>query len=261
MSLQSGYMMMDAVSQTPQEAASEYYQTDWVIELYKYALPTLLKHPAAMQVHIKMMRCVFTNSYDALLRWRGMLGTSLRENVHLYMHSDSRTDLIDCILLGLSVPPNHKSILTTSQRHNFTYDTDVGGFSLNNSMSIDQRGLKVIVQAEAQEFLQPQQLLLNHTVAKIEYDSDGVTVTITNGTVLTADYVLCTFSVGVLQHDDVVFEPKLPSWKVEALSSIDMVCRMSALDLYLALIADHHDRPQKRRSTCNFQRSSGSTLR
>jgi hypothetical protein len=38
---------------------------------------------------------VFTNSYDALLRWRGMLGTSLRENVHLYMHPDSRTDLID----------------------------------------------------------------------------------------------------------------------------------------------------------------------
>ena len=128
-------------------------------------------------------------------------------------------------------------------------------------MSIDQRGLKVIVQAEAQEFLQPQQLLLNHTVAKIEYDSDGVTVTITNGTVLTADYVLCTFSVGVLQNDDVVFVPELPSWKVEALSTIDMVCRLSALDLYLALIADRDDRPQKRRSTCNLQRSSGSTLR
>jgi len=32
MSLQSGYQMMDAVSKTPQEAASEYYQTDWVNE-------------------------------------------------------------------------------------------------------------------------------------------------------------------------------------------------------------------------------------
>jgi len=90
-------------------------------------------------------------------------------------------------------------------------------------MSIDQRGMKIIVQAEGQEFLQPQQLLLNHTVATIEYDSDGVTVTITNGTVLTADYALCTFSLGVLQNDDVVFSPKLPSWKVEAISSIDMV--------------------------------------
>jgi polyamine oxidase len=125
---------------------------------------------------------------------------------------------------GSELPPNHNStILTISQRHNFTYDTSVGGFSLNNSMSIDERGLKVIVQAEAQEFLQPQQLILNNTVSKIEYDSDGVTVTITNGAVFTADYVLCTFSVGVLQNDDVVFEPKLPSWKREAISSIDMV--------------------------------------
>ena len=61
-----------------------------------------------MRVHIKMMRYVFTNSYDALLRWRGMLSTSLRENVHLYIHLDSRTYLVDCILLGLSAPPNHK---------------------------------------------------------------------------------------------------------------------------------------------------------
>jgi len=43
-----------------------------------------------------------------------------------------------------------------SQHHNVTYNTDVGGFSFNNSMSIDQRGIKLIVQAEAQEFLQPQ---------------------------------------------------------------------------------------------------------
>jgi hypothetical protein len=70
-------------------------------------------------------------------------------------------------------------------------------------------------------------------------------VTITNGTVLTTDYVLCTFSVGVLQNDDVVFVPELPSWKVDALSSIDMVCRSSALDLYLSLIdvpQYHHPR-------------------
>ncbi|OAX35722.1 amine oxidase [Rhizopogon vinicolor AM-OR11-026] len=148
MSLQSGYMMLNATAKTPQQAASEYYQADWT--------------------------------------------------------------------------PAQTSLIASSWRHNFTYDTDVGGFSLNNSMSIDPRGFKAIVQAEAQEFLQPQQLLLNHTVAKIEYDSDGVTVTITNGTVLTADYVLCTFSVGVLQNTDVVFEPKLPDWKVEAISSIDM---------------------------------------
>jgi len=96
-----------------------------------------------------------------------------------------------------------------------------------------------------QEFLQPQQLLLNHTVAMIEYNSDGVIVRITNGTVLTMDYVLCTFSVGVLQNDDVVFVPERLSWKVDVLSSIDMVCRSSTLDLYLSLIdvpQYHHPR-------------------
>lgn len=31
-----------------------------------------------------------------------------------------------------------------------------------------------------------------------------------DGKELTADYVLCTFSVGVLQNDDVVFKPALP---------------------------------------------------
>jgi len=54
--------------------------------------------------------------------------------------------------------------------------------------------------------------------------------------VLTTDYVLCTFSVGVLQNHDVVFVLEHLSWKVDALSSIDMVCRSSTLDLYLSLI-------------------------
>lgn len=39
---------------------------------------------------------------------------------------------------------------------------------------------------------------------------------------LEADYVLCTFSVGVLQNDDVVFEPELPAWKEEAIQSMTM---------------------------------------
>jgi len=117
-------------------------------------------------------------------------------------------------------------MLTIPQKNNFTYDTDMGGFSDSNQMCIDQRGFKVIVQAEAEEFLQPQQLLLNFTVASVEYDTDGVTVTSPNGAVLTADYALCTFSIGVLQNADVVFEPPLPSWKVEAINSIEMVKRM-----------------------------------
>jgi len=99
----------------------------------------------------------------------------------------------------------------------------MGGFSDTNNLCIDQRGFKTIIQAEAAEFLQPSQVLLNSTVTSIEYSSDGATVTLVDGSTLTSDYVLCTFSVGVLQYGDVAFNPTLPAWKVEAIQNMVMV--------------------------------------
>ena len=90
-------------------------------------------------------------------------------------------------------------------------------------MSIDQRGFSYIAQAEAAEFLQPQQLILNQTVNLVEYGNDDVTVHTTGGMTITADHVLCTFSVGVLQHTDVVFKPSFPDWKADAVHSMEMV--------------------------------------
>lgn len=58
--------------------------------------------------------------------------------------------------------------------------------------------------------MEPDQILLNHTVKNIEYSASGVKVKFEDGKELSGDYVLCTFSVGVLQHDDVVFKPELP---------------------------------------------------
>ena len=92
-------------------------------------------------------------------------------------------------------------------------------------MSIDQRGFVYIAQAEAAEFLQPQQVIYNETVNLIEYGENNVTVQTTSGLTITADHVLCTFSVGVLQNSDVVFQPPLPDWKIEAVNSIVMVSR------------------------------------
>lgn len=79
-----------------------------------------------------------------------------------------------------------------------------------NLMSLDQRGFKSLIQLEAAEFLKPHQSMLNATVKTISYSKDGVTVTLRDGHNLTADYALCTFSLGVLQNDDVAFKPKLP---------------------------------------------------
>ena len=100
----------------------------------------------------------------------------------------------------------------------------MGGFSEDNLLCIDQRGFKTIVQAEAKTFLKPSQQLLNSTVKDIKYSNSGVTVTLSSGRILTADYALVTFSVGVLQNDDVKFMPTLPDWKQEAIQAINMVC-------------------------------------
>ncbi len=90
-------------------------------------------------------------------------------------------------------------------------------------LSIDQRGFKYLIQAEAAEFLKPSQVRLQATVSTIKYSESAVTVTLTDGTRLTAQYAICTFSLGVLQNDDVQFDPPLPEWKVEAIQSMTMV--------------------------------------
>ncbi|KAI0668914.1 amine oxidase [Trametes maxima] len=118
--------------------------------------------------------------------------------------------------------PEESSWIASSWGNNFTYNTDVGGFGDDNQMSLDQRGFKYFLDAEAAEFIQPNQLRLNATVKKIKHTDSGVTVELINGETLHADYALCTFSLGVLQHDDVVFEPPLPDWKEEAIQSMTM---------------------------------------
>ncbi|KAH8114417.1 hypothetical protein DFH11DRAFT_1855604 [Phellopilus nigrolimitatus] len=118
--------------------------------------------------------------------------------------------------------PEESSWIASSLNNNFTFDPDMGGFSEDNLLCIDQRGFKTIIQAEAAEFLSPSQAMLNATVRTVAYSDAGVNVTLTNGTRLTADYVLVTFSVGVLQNNDVVFKPSLPDWKQEAIQSITM---------------------------------------
>ncbi|KAI0261930.1 amine oxidase [Gloeopeniophorella convolvens] len=118
--------------------------------------------------------------------------------------------------------PAQSSWLATAWNDNFTFDTDVGGFSDDNLFSIDQRGFKHLIQAEAAEFLTPAQTLLNTTVAAVAYSDAGVSVTLANGTTLRAAYAICTFSLGVLQNDDVQFEPAFPSWKAEAVESLVM---------------------------------------
>jgi len=58
----------------------------------------------------------------------------------------------------------------------------------------------------------------------IAYSDSGVSITLTDGRNLSARYAICTFSLGVLQKNDVRFDPAFPTWKTEAIQSMTMVC-------------------------------------
>jgi polyamine oxidase len=94
-------------------------------------------------------------------------------------------------------------------------------------LTTDQRGFASVIQSEAAEFLSEDQVLLNATVKTIKYSDDRVWVSLADGTSLSADYALVTFSLGVLQHEDVLFEPGLPRWKSEAIHGMAMVSRVT----------------------------------
>ncbi|KAH9968000.1 amine oxidase [Russula dissimulans] len=118
--------------------------------------------------------------------------------------------------------PEQSSWIASSWGSNFTYNRDQGGFSTENLLTIDQRGFATIIQSQAAEFLSEEQVQLNATVKAIHYSNNGVSVSLTDGTNLSADYALVTFSLGVLQHDEVVFKPALPQWKLEAIHGMAM---------------------------------------
>ncbi|UPK89086.1 hypothetical protein LCI18_000021 [Fusarium solani-melongenae] len=96
-------------------------------------------------------------------------------------------------------------------------------FSDEMNLVIDQRGFNTWVKGEAKEFLRENdpRLRLNTTVKQIHYNTKGVKVDTEDGCV-EAEYAICTFSIGVLQHNDVDFKPALPYWKRQAIEQFQM---------------------------------------
>ena len=107
---------------------------------------------------------------------------------------------------------------------------------------MDQRGFKRIIQVEADQLRHHpdhpnrHRIMLNSTVQVVRYDASGVEVQLESGRILRAEYVIVTFSLGVLQNDEVVFEPRLPAWKVEAIESMTMV----SVGHWIRLLDDRH---------------------
>lgn len=87
----------------------------------------------------------------------------------------------------------------------------------------DPRGFSYVVNRHFESINDTNdRLLLNKTVEKIAYSNSGVEVTIKGGKKLFADYVIVTFSLGVLQQRMVQFSPPLPEAKQMAIDKFGM---------------------------------------
>ena len=89
---------------------------------------------------------------------------------------------------------------------------------------VDPRGYRYLAAQEAQTFLKPNdaRLLLNTHITNISYADDGVTVHNADGSCISAAYAICTFSLGVLQSNEVTYSPRLPEWKRTAVQKFAM---------------------------------------
>ncbi|KAI8062333.1 uncharacterized protein B0P05DRAFT_556564, partial [Gilbertella persicaria] len=121
--------------------------------------------------------------------------------------------------------PELSSTLFTVVNDYWTYgDKAFGPNSDGDHMVIDPRGFKYIFLQEAKKVFSThdKRLLLNTTVTKIAYSDSGVTISTKQGDTIHADYAITTFSIGVLQHRDIEWSPRLPEWKLEGLYGFHM---------------------------------------
>ncbi|KAL9266199.1 putative polyamine oxidase 4 [Drosera capensis] len=61
---------------------------------------------------------------------------------------------------------------------------------------------------------------LNHRVTKLSYGHDKVKVAVNGGAEFIADTAIITVPVGVLKANRIEFEPRLPDWKITAISDL-----------------------------------------
>ncbi|ORY08078.1 hypothetical protein BCR34DRAFT_488952, partial [Clohesyomyces aquaticus] len=119
-----------------------------------------------------------------------------------------------------SYSPDESSLVFGITGYNLTFYQ----FSEQNNFVTEQRGFNALLKGVASTFLSPNdpRLLLDTVVTSIEYSDSGVTITNSDGSCISAAYAVCTFSLGVLQSDDVTFTPDLPDWKTTSISTFQM---------------------------------------
>lgn len=115
--------------------------------------------------------------------------------------------------------PSASSMIQTANNERKTFDD----WSDEDHFIRDQRGYAMLVREETKLFATSQNILYNSTVTVVTYSNSSVNITLKNGLIIMADYAICTFSIGVLQHNDVQFVPQFPVWKQESIFTFKMI--------------------------------------
>ena len=97
-------------------------------------------------------------------------------------------------------------------------DTTYYEFGKDNFFVTDKRGYSHLVRCLAEDF--PNKFHLNTQIKTIEYDNECVCATSVNGRRFCGKHGIVTFSIGVLQGNDVKFSPELPKAKKDAIKLI-----------------------------------------
>ena len=108
--------------------------------------------------------------------------------------------------------------------HDFLDDPKETVNSTLEVIKADNKGYEYIVQNMLNDTIsgQTDKLLLHTVVTEIEQKVDQVIVKTKTGDNYTADYVIVTFSLGVLQHGRVKFTPPFSEWKVDSIDQFQM---------------------------------------
>ena len=112
----------------------------------------------------------------------------------------------------------------TSAKFGTFYEMSTAADQMGEYMVKDERGFSVIVQDMLAEVLgnETGKLKLNKVVSTIEEEDGQITVTTDNGETYMADYVIVTFSLGVLQSNAITFKPALPEWKTDSIQQFQI---------------------------------------
>ncbi|XP_047074288.1 polyamine oxidase 1-like [Lolium rigidum] len=121
-------------------------------------------------------------------------------------------------------PPRATSLQNTEPTATFA------DFGEDAHFVADQRGFETLVYHIAGQYLSTDnagnivdpRLKLNKVVREILYNRRGVVVTTEDNSTYSADFVIVSTSLGVLQSDLIQFKPQLPAWKIIAIYRFDM---------------------------------------